>query len=168
MSVLICVQTVCKDDQQTAKVAASKRWRLKVLQNAPLGAFCNTFDLHKAIIGLENQFMVFLRVAVLHRFYCISFRLTTTVVEMVQRQHWAWIQPGHQNGVQRRQRTIDRRQYVRGRSFKIHLCCSKCCRRGPDSGSRDCHRWVYLYPTSFYYNCLPNKHFHPAAWLFVF
>ena len=35
-----------------------------------LGAFCNTFDLHKAIIiGLENQFVVFLRVAVLHRFY---------------------------------------------------------------------------------------------------
>ena len=25
------------------------------MQNAPLGAFCNTFDLHLAIIGLENQ-----------------------------------------------------------------------------------------------------------------
>ena len=24
-----------------------------------LGAFCNTFDLHLAIIGLENQFFVF-------------------------------------------------------------------------------------------------------------
>ena len=36
-----------------------------------LGAFCNTFDLHWAIICLENQFVVFLRVAVLHRFYCI-------------------------------------------------------------------------------------------------
>ena len=24
-----------------------------------LGAFCNTFDLHKVIIGLENQFLVF-------------------------------------------------------------------------------------------------------------
>ena len=32
-------------------------------------AFCNTFDLHQAIISLENQFLVFLRVAVLHRFY---------------------------------------------------------------------------------------------------
>ena len=41
------------------------------MQNAPLGAFCNTFDLHKAIIGLEKQFsFFFLRVAVLHRFYC--------------------------------------------------------------------------------------------------
>ena len=36
-----------------------------------LGAFCNTFDLHEVIIGLENQFLVFLRVAVLDRFYCI-------------------------------------------------------------------------------------------------
>ena len=34
------------------------------------GAFCNTFDFHLAIISLENQFLVFLRVAVLHRFYC--------------------------------------------------------------------------------------------------
>ena len=33
-------------------------------------AFCNTFDLHYAKIGLENQFLVFFRVAVLHRFYC--------------------------------------------------------------------------------------------------
>ena len=28
-------------------------------QNAPCGAFCNTFDLHQAIIGLEKQFLVF-------------------------------------------------------------------------------------------------------------
>ena len=30
------------------------------------------FNLHLAIIGLEKQFLVFLRVAVLHRFYCMS------------------------------------------------------------------------------------------------
>ena len=46
--------------------------KAKVLQNATLGAFCNTFDLHSAIISLENQFLVFLRVAVLDRFYCIT------------------------------------------------------------------------------------------------
>ena len=34
------------------------------------GAFCNTFDLHLVIIGLENQFSVILRVAILYRFYC--------------------------------------------------------------------------------------------------
>ena len=44
--------------------------RFKVLQNAPLGALCNTFNLHSAIIGLEKQFFVFLRVAIVHRFYC--------------------------------------------------------------------------------------------------
>ena len=38
-----------------------------------LGAFCNTFDLHlaKMIIRLENQILVFLRVALLDRFHCI-------------------------------------------------------------------------------------------------
>ena len=30
------------------------------------------FDLHKAIIGLENHFLVFLREDVLHGLYCIS------------------------------------------------------------------------------------------------
>ena len=34
-------------------------------------SFCITFDLHEAIIGLENQFLIFLRVAILNRFYCI-------------------------------------------------------------------------------------------------
>ena len=40
------------------------------MQNAPFGAFCNTFDLHKAISDLENRFLVSLRITVLHRFYC--------------------------------------------------------------------------------------------------
>ena len=35
-------------------------------------AFCHTLDLHPAIFGLKNQFVVVLRVAVLHRFYCSS------------------------------------------------------------------------------------------------
>ena len=33
-------------------------------------AECSPFDLHYAIIGIENQFYGLLRVAVLHRFYC--------------------------------------------------------------------------------------------------
>ena len=33
-------------------------------------AECNTFDLHYAIIGLENQILVFLRVAILDKFCC--------------------------------------------------------------------------------------------------
>ena len=45
--------------------------KVEILQNAPLGAFCNTFGLHSAISGIENQFSVFFRVAVLHRFTVI-------------------------------------------------------------------------------------------------
>ena len=36
--------------------------------------FCNIFD-HQAIVGLENQFSVLLRAAVLRRFYCIIYYL---------------------------------------------------------------------------------------------
>ena len=50
----------------------------KVLQNAPIGAFCNTFDLHLAIFGLENQSSVFLSVAVLHRFTVVVFQIWTS------------------------------------------------------------------------------------------
>ena len=35
-------------------------------------AFCNTFDLHEAIIGIENQFSVFLKVAVYTAFTVIQ------------------------------------------------------------------------------------------------
>ena len=35
-----------------------------------IAEFCNAFNLHLAIIGHENQFLVFFKVAVLHRFYC--------------------------------------------------------------------------------------------------
>ena len=50
--------------------------KIKILQNAPLEAFCNTFDLHWGIISLEKQFLVFLRLAVLERFYCIWIKVT--------------------------------------------------------------------------------------------
>ena len=34
-------------------------------------------------IGLENQFSVFLRVAFLHRFYCIDFKLRPSINRLV-------------------------------------------------------------------------------------
>ena len=45
----------------------------KVLQNAPLGTFCNPFDLQLVITGLEYHLLVFLREIILHRFYYSSF-----------------------------------------------------------------------------------------------
>ena len=43
------------------------------MQNATLGAFCNTLDLHQAIIGLENKpfFGIFENSRFIHRFNCI-------------------------------------------------------------------------------------------------
>ena len=35
-------------------IAECSPW--KILQYAPVGAFCNTFDLHKAMIGLKTNF----------------------------------------------------------------------------------------------------------------
>ena len=34
------------------------------------------YSLHLSIIGIENQFLVFLRVIVLHRFYCNTHRIS--------------------------------------------------------------------------------------------
>ena len=45
------------------------------MQNAPLGAFCITFDLHKAIIGLGNRFWSSFWVAAWDRFYCRNILL---------------------------------------------------------------------------------------------
>ena len=36
----------------------------------PIGALYSTFDLHEAIVGIENQLFVLLRVAASHRFHC--------------------------------------------------------------------------------------------------
>ena len=33
--------------------------KVESIAECSFGAFCNTFDLHKAIIGLENQYLVF-------------------------------------------------------------------------------------------------------------
>ena len=33
--------------------------KVECIAECSFGAFCNTFDLHLAIIGLENQFLVF-------------------------------------------------------------------------------------------------------------
>ena len=51
--------------------------KVESIAECSLGAFCNTFDLHLAITGLENQFLVFLRVAVLDRFWCIGKEINT-------------------------------------------------------------------------------------------
>ena len=58
--------------------------KVESIAECSLGAFCNTFDLHKAIIGLENQFSVFFRVAVLHRFYCNPCNLSQMFYKLIK------------------------------------------------------------------------------------
>ena len=60
-----------KIDQTNILMTNGSLMKVNSVAECPLGAFCNAFDLHLVIIGLENHFLVFLRVAVLHRFYCI-------------------------------------------------------------------------------------------------
>ena len=74
------------------KISMTNGSIIKVESIAAFGAFCNTFDLHYAIIGLENQFVVFKSVAVLHRFYCIflSFQYDAVRINQIYEQaKWA-------------------------------------------------------------------------------
>ena len=66
---------LCKTATQNRKtiyislMANGRLMKVESVAECPhLGEFCNTFDLHEAIISLVNQFLVLLRVAVLHRF----------------------------------------------------------------------------------------------------
>ena len=68
---LVCIKSLSRVQSNLCKVATQKQTKTKILMtNGSLmkvessGAFCNTFDLHKEIIGLENQFLLLLRVAV--------------------------------------------------------------------------------------------------------
>ena len=54
--------------------------KVESIAECSLGAFCNTFDLHKAIICLENQLLVFffsgrLRQVLLY-LHCVSHDIT--------------------------------------------------------------------------------------------
>ena len=63
MVMYICIMKIqgghSKIDKTKILMTNGSLMKVEVLQSAPLGAFCNTFDLHSAIIGLENQFLVF-------------------------------------------------------------------------------------------------------------
>ena len=48
-----------KIDKTKVLKANDSLMKVESTAECSLGAFCNTFDLHLAIIGLENQFLVF-------------------------------------------------------------------------------------------------------------
>ena len=57
------VKPVLSSHSKTGKKKVLKNdgslMKAKSIAECSLGAFCNTSDLHKAIIGLENQSLVF-------------------------------------------------------------------------------------------------------------
>ena len=67
-----CVKLPLKNRQK--KILMTNGSSMKV---ESIAEFCNTFDLHLAIISPKNQLSVFLRVAILHRFYCTCLYRTT-------------------------------------------------------------------------------------------
>ena len=62
--------------------------KVKSIAECLLGAFCNTFDLHKAIVGLENQFwplfevLLYLLLVVNSRKIFISFEENIGTVQV--------------------------------------------------------------------------------------
>ena len=50
-----CLKQSLKIDKTKVLMENDSILKVEVLQNDPLGAFCNTFDLHLAIIVVENQ-----------------------------------------------------------------------------------------------------------------
>ena len=53
--------------------------KVESIAECSLGAFCNTFDLHLAIIDLENQFLVFFFRGRLGHVLLYSYRVLTLV-----------------------------------------------------------------------------------------
>ena len=49
-----------KIDKTKVLIGNGSLMKVKCIAECFLGAFCNTFDLHQAIIGIKNQFLVFL------------------------------------------------------------------------------------------------------------
>ena len=71
-----CVKRPLKIDITKILMTNGSLMQVKSIAECSPWSILHTFDLHYVIIGLENQFVVVLRVAILHRFYCT--RITRT------------------------------------------------------------------------------------------
>ena len=59
MSGKTLLSSISKIDKIKVLKANGSSIKVKSIAECSLGAFCNTFDLHYAIICIENQFLVF-------------------------------------------------------------------------------------------------------------
>ena len=73
--------------------------QVESIAESPLGAFCNTCDLHNTIMGLEktNNFLSFL--SGLDRFYCIQLSLMGIQFEKLKKNSTDWAIPVKQGQV---------------------------------------------------------------------
>ena len=91
-----CVKRPLKIDKTKIFMINGSLMKVKSMAEfSPWRFLQTTFDLH-AIVCLENQFSVFLRVAVLHRFYCIVILVS---------KYWKW------------------RYDCKDMQADLHLCC---------------------------------------------
>ena len=56
----ICLQQPLKNRQKKILTSNSSLMKVKSIAECSLGAFCNTFDLHQAKIGIKSHFFFFL------------------------------------------------------------------------------------------------------------
>ena len=87
MSFIVCIILLGKRELVTVKPALDGHSKIdkttslittgSLMKVESIAAFCNAFDLHLGIIGLETQFLAFLRGTVLHRFYCTLLYLSS-------------------------------------------------------------------------------------------
>ena len=56
-----CLKQPLKNRKNKGLKTNGSLMKVESVAECSLGAFCNTFDLHKAIIGLENQFWSFFK-----------------------------------------------------------------------------------------------------------
>ena len=58
-TVKLVLSRYSKIDKTKVFMANGSLMKVKSIAECSIGAFCNTFDLHLAIIGLEKQYLVF-------------------------------------------------------------------------------------------------------------
>ena len=66
-----CLKGHSKIDTTNISMTNGSLMKVKSIAECSKGSILQYFDLHLAIIGLETQFSVVLKVAVLHWFYCM-------------------------------------------------------------------------------------------------
>ena len=77
-----------KTDKSNVLKTYGSLMNVESIAECSLGAFCNTFDLHEAINGLENEILVFflsdhLRQVILYVYFTVSAQVSKSTSEYI-------------------------------------------------------------------------------------